>query len=219
MVSFEELIAKRRSIQSYKDIPVEKAKWGKMLVAAGMAPSAGNLQNWRFILVFDKEKIRKISEYCFKQTWISSAPFLVVVCSDTEQMRKYYGERGEHLYAIQNVAAATTLMMLAAEDMGLSTCWVGAFDEHSVGHMFMLPKWLRPVTILTVGYANEEKPVPQRQPVYRYTFIEGYGGSARIADINGPFGNYSLLTKKRVDQVKGFFGDIGSKIANALKGK
>lgn len=212
MASFEEVLSRRRSIQSYKDIPVEKEKWGRMLIAAGMAPSAGNLQNWRFIVVRDRAKIQKISEICYQQTWMNNAPMLVVVCGDVEQTRKFYGERGVHLYAIQNVAAATMCMMLAAEDMGLGTCWVGAFDEHALHHLFMFPKWLRPMAIVTVGYPNEEKPTPVRLPLHRVAFFEKYGGSGRIEDINVSFGNISLVVKKRVTQVQNLLQDIFNKV-------
>jgi nitroreductase len=217
MGSFEDALMKRRSIRAYKDIPVEKEKWGKMVIAGNMAPSSGNLQTWRFILMEEADLRKKVASLCYEQTWMEHAPLHIIICADVDQCKKFYGDRGEHLYAIQNTAAAAENMMLAAADMGLSTCWVGAFDEHRIAQLVQLPSEFRPMIILTVGYANEEKPAPQRHAIYRYTFHKVYGGTGRTKDGNVAMNNVSLVLEKRLRQTKGFFNSIIDKIKRVMK--
>ena len=108
------LIATRRSIRKYKDIPVEWTKMVDILEAGRCAPSCGNLQNWKFIVVTEPEAKHKVAEACVKQYWMEQAPVLIVICSNPDKAEKHYGVRGEKLYSVQNGAAAAMNMILAA---------------------------------------------------------------------------------------------------------
>jgi len=66
------------------------------------------------------------------QGWATKAPVVIVVCADTRPCQARYGDRGSALYAIQDTAAAVENVLLAAVDRGLSSCWIGAFDEAAV---------------------------------------------------------------------------------------
>ena len=112
-------INNRRSIRKYLDRPVEFEKITTILDATIKAPSAGNLQDWRFIIVTDKNLIKQIAGYSIDQYWIQTAPVLIVVCAVPEKHELYYGLRGKRLYNIQDCAAAINTMQLAAVELDL----------------------------------------------------------------------------------------------------
>ncbi len=169
-----EAIAKRRSIRKYQDKDVDDKLIGVLLWAAAQAPSAGNLQDWRFIVVKNKKTKEMLYRAALMQEHVKEAPVLIVVAADLEIQSLRYGKRGELVYALEDCAAAIENMLLAATALGLGTCWVGAFDEEDVKNILRLPDYLRPVAIITVGYPAEE---PEKKEVdySRFAFLEYYG--------------------------------------------
>lgn len=162
----------RRSIRKYKNKEVEKEKILEILEAAIWAPNSGNSQTWRFFVVRNEAIKQKIAKAAYNQQFIAEAPIVIVVCYDKEEMSWYYGKRGVELYAIQDTAAAIQNMLLAAYNLGLGSCWVGAFDEQKIAKILKLPKNYRPVAIVTIGYADE-KPKSSRKPLSKVVkFVE-----------------------------------------------
>jgi len=147
-------IFNRRSIRKYLKKPVEFDKIAVILKAASKAPSAGNLQDYRFIVLTDKGVIRHVADHCTEQYWIAQAPVIIVVCADTDRTEAYYGLRGQRLYSIQNAAAAMQNMLLAAYDLGLGSCWIGSFEEEYLSDALSIPDNIRPQGIITLGYAD-----------------------------------------------------------------
>ena len=145
----------RRSIRKYERREVEKEKLVELLKAATWAPSAGNMQEWRFYVIRNGERRAKMWRACRNQGQVKDASHLIVVCFDRNVAYRSYGKRGEELYAIQDTAAAIQNMMLRAYELGLGTCWVGAFDEGEVARILELPQNIKPVAVVTVGYPNE----------------------------------------------------------------
>ena len=173
----EKAIKTRRSIRKYLDKKVEWEKIGKIIEAASYSPSAGNLQNWQFIVVTDSKKKQEIAEASLKQYWIATAPALIVICNKKQEIRSFYGERGEKLYSIQNCALAAQNIMLTATSLGLANCWVGAFNEEAVSKILKIPPQdIIPEAIITIGYAAEETiKEQQRHPLDRITFFDEWG--------------------------------------------
>lgn len=189
------------------DVPVEMRKIGDILDAGRMAPSAGNLQTWRFVLVVDEDKRRKIADACLQQFWIASAPVHIVVCADTDETKMYYGERGEKLYAVQNAAAAVQNMLLAAHAHGLGAAWVSAFEEGQLSNLLGVPPTYAIQTVIPIGYADEKPLEPAKYRLDVVTFLERFG--ARLIDFNWVLGRYSFHVeralregKKLVEQAK-----------------
>ena len=171
-----ECIRKRRSIRKYQDKPVEWDKVVKIIEAARLAPSSGNIQNWKFIIVREYSSKKKIAHACFDQGWIEEVPVLIVAVVDSEQAERFYGTRGERLYSIQNCAAAIENMLLAATDLGLGSCWVGAFDESLVRTIVQLPEHVIPHAVITIGYADEEPLLPQKKRIEWIIGLEKWVG-------------------------------------------
>ena len=177
-----EAILKRRSIRKYKDIPIEQAKIITLLEAARNAPSGGNIQDWKFIVITDKTRRHDIAEACLKQFWMETAPLYLIIVSNPEKSVKHYGERGRY-YSIQSCAAAAENIILAAVAQGLGTCWVSAFDETLLRQAIRLPERGTPEVIITIGYPDEEVPTPFKTPLESLVFLQRYANRMRSPDL------------------------------------
>jgi len=162
---FLDLAWKRKSIRSYKPDEIPDDALNKLLTAARSAPSAGNCQPWHFYIIKDKEIKAKLTSLAYDQTFISEAPICIIVCADIPRSFKYYSDRGKNLYCIQDTAAAIQNMLLCATDIGLSTCWIGAFDETGVSELMKFDENMRPVALIPIGYAKDDRSRKFRRPL------------------------------------------------------
>jgi len=147
-----------QSVRNFKASSVPEPTLSRILEAASLAPSAGNLQPWYFFVVANEELRNKIADACHDQDQVREAPIAIVVLADPARSNERYGERGAQLYCIQDTAAAIQNMTLAATALGLSTCWVGGFDEVLVQQLVEAPPRLRAVAVICVGYGDEQQP-------------------------------------------------------------
>lgn len=169
------IIKQRRSIRKYLDKEVTDDMIFELLDAARYAPSEGNQQPWEFIIVRDIGVKKQLVAAAYGQMWMLDAPVFIVACINMRLARSVYGERGEKLYGIQSVAAAIQNILLAAESMGLGTCWVGAFTEGRVAILLGCPDHVRPCAIITVGW-SAEKPAPLTLQMHEdYVHLEWFG--------------------------------------------
>jgi len=168
-----DLIRDRRSIREYinKDIPYEDIL--EIIEAARWAPSSGNLQNWYFVIVKNRDTIEKIAK-ATGQEFVKDSNTIIVVCSDDKLVESLYGDRGK-MYAIQNVAAAIQNMLLVATEKGIGTCWVGAFDEDMVKSIIEAPKEISIHAIITLGYYSKKPEPPKRKSLDEIVFFEKWG--------------------------------------------
>jgi len=168
----KDAVKERRSIRKFlsKEIPAEILE--EIKDALIWAPSAGNLQSRKFYFVVNQEIKEKITTAALNQTFIAKAPLVIVACTDN-QIKLRYGERGAGLYSIQDVAVSIMGMMLVAHESGLGSVWVGAFDENKVSKILGLPKNLRPVAIIPIGYpASIPAPPPRVSKEYAIEIIK-----------------------------------------------
>lgn len=169
-MDFWELIKKRRSIRKFDPgKPVTDEQINKILEAAIWAPSAGNTQCWRFFVVRDTEVKDQLAVRAGHQPFINDAPVAIVVCADLNHIGKSYGGRGRDTFALQDTAAAIQNMLLAITDLGLSSCWVGAFDEGRAANILKLENGIRPLVILPVAYPLDNPNPPRRKSVDEVT--------------------------------------------------
>jgi nitroreductase len=178
-VDILEIVKDRRSVREYRPDPVPQEAIDDLVEALRWAPSAGNLQSRKFYLVYNERirqalsaaagrrdavgRLKKLVKGMLGRNPLTSAPLVVVACLD-RSIAARYGERGELLYAIQDVAASLMNMMLTAHSRGLGTVWMGAFDEHAVATVMNLPGNLRPVALVPVGYPARVPLPPMRIP-------------------------------------------------------
>lgn len=171
-------IQTRRTIRQYKPKEIAKDQLGILIDAARYAPSAGNLQNWRFIAVRDPAVKSQLSDACVQQVFIEQAPLVIVIVSDLDKAGSFYGQRGKDVYSRQNAAAAAQNIILAAHDIGLSSCFVSALDEAMIARALGLPENIRAEVVIPIGYADEQVPVPPRLPINEgLVFLDTWGNS------------------------------------------
>ncbi len=148
-MNFFSLIKKRSSIRAYKERPLSEEKVEKLLNAANSAPSAGNLQSYRILVIKSEEVKERLVKAAHGQKFISQAPIVFAFLQDEARSRDRYGDRGE-LYSLQDGTIAATYLQLAAVEMGLGSCWVGAYDDDQVSEILSTQK--SPLSLIPVGY-------------------------------------------------------------------
>ncbi len=167
-----EAIKRRRSVRAYLDKEVEEEKVRKILEAAREAPSASNRQEWRFVVVQEKSKRQALMQAAKGQAFVAQAPVVIVCCADTDN---HIMSCGQLCYPI-DVAIAIDHMTLMAVELGLGTCWVGAFYEDEVKRILSIPESIRVVELLTVGYPQQEPDYRKdRLPLESIVFYEKWG--------------------------------------------
>jgi len=202
------------------DVEVDIDKVGMLLEAAKAAPSSGNLQNWKFIVVTHEDAKNKLADAAFQQYWIATAPVIIVACAEIEKIENYYGIRGEKLYAIQNCAAAVENILLMAHNIGLGACWVSAFDETMVARTLGIPPTSRAQAIIPVGYPDEEIPEPMEYTVENVTYIERWAN--RIKDFpmfihdHNIIGRAKETLEKKIEKAKGKYSPKTSKYSSKV---
>lgn len=168
-MEFYDLILKRKSVRKYDKEPIPEKILKKILEAARVAPSAKNIQPWRFIVVKDPAMKRKVAEACHNQLFMTEADVIVCGCA-LEKIA--YGRMGDYMNSFPiDLAIALDHMILAATSEGLGTCWIGAFDEQKVKEALQVPKEVRVVALTPIGYPAEE---PKARPRKDLKEIVGY---------------------------------------------
>jgi len=168
-MEFSEVLKKRRSVRHFSNkLVVNDEDLTALLEAAVSAPTAGNIQPWRFVVVRSPEARERLAG-ALSQRWATGAPAVIAVCVDPRPCAARYGDRGEYLYSLQDTAAAAENILLAAVDRGLASCWVGAFDEQAVASAIGLTSPLTPVALLLIGYSAESSTRPARRPLSEIT--------------------------------------------------
>lgn len=154
-------IQNRYSVRAYQKRPVEKQKLLNILEAAHLAPSANNVQEWRFVVVQDAELRKKLMSAANNQTFVGEAPVVIACCA----IKADYAMRcGQLAYPI-DVAIAMEHMALQAVEEGLGTCWIGSFFEDRVKTILGIPKEARVVELLTLGYPQDSPKTKKRLPL------------------------------------------------------
>lgn len=147
-----EAVLGRRSVRKFENKPLEDGQLEKLLEAARWAPSAGNMQPWRFVVVTGDGTKRQLAADSYGQMFVAEVPVVIGVLAIPEESARRYGDRGRRLYSIQDTAAAVQNILLTAYGMGLGTCWVGAFDDNAVARTLKCGPEEVPVALVPVGW-------------------------------------------------------------------
>ena len=206
-----ECIKTRRSIRKFLDLPLPRDILTNIVDAGRYAPSSGNLQDWKFVVVLKPDLIKKVAEACLQQYWMESAAAIVIVCSEPEKNKRFYGLRGERLYTIQDCAASAQNILLTAHSLGVGACWVGAFDEDMIKRTFGIPDEVRPQAIIALGYADEKVPVPPKYPIEIVFYFNRWRG--RIEDVDKYLGYTSVKIAQGVEKGKELAKKAGASLS------
>ena len=157
------LIEERHSIRAYQQREVEDDKLRNLLHAANRAPSAGDLQAYQIVAVRSPSVRQALARAALDQGSVAQAPVVLVFLADPGRARGKYGHRGETLYSLQDATIACAYAQLAARDLGLGACWVGAFRKDAVREAIGSPPEQVPVALLPLGYPAEEPRIAPRR--------------------------------------------------------
>ena len=178
-----EAIKTRRSIRHYKLDPLGEEQINAVLEAARWAPSWGNTQCWRFIVVKDEEKKAKLAETL--TSWnpararlsVKKAPVVIAACAELGQSGFEEGipstDKGD--WYMFDVALAMQNLALAAHSFGLGTVHVGAFDAQEAAKILNVPQGVTVVEMMPLGYPEREGKAPSRKELSELVFHESYG--------------------------------------------
>ncbi len=154
-MEFKELLQARHSVRKFRGEQVSEELIEKIFEAVRTSPSAGNFQAYEIYVVSGEARMRALAAATFNHDWIAQVPMALVVCTHAARC-EYDGK--EH-WALQDASIAATLAHLAIVDLGLATCWVGAFLPSKVAAVIDAAEAHVPLAVLPVGYADE---VPQQ---------------------------------------------------------
>ncbi|MFH1801645.1 MAG: nitroreductase family protein [archaeon] len=150
------VIKERRSIRRFSK--GKKADWRDIIECidfARYAPMAGNKFTLKFIIVDDKDKIKKISEFC-QQPFVGTADYIVIACTDPSLTQNAY-EQFADKFCRQQAGAAIQNFLLKITEKGLATCWVGYFAEELIKEELRIPPHVSVEAVFPVGYESEVK--------------------------------------------------------------
>ena len=162
-MEFATLIEERHSTRACQRMPVEQEKLDKILHAANRAPSAGDLQAYSIVVVRSLAVRKALAEAAVDQQFVAQAPLVLVFVAEPARSSEKYGHRGENLYAIQDATIACAYAQLAAHDLGLAACWVGAFRTRDVREVVGATEEQVPIALLPMGYAAESPFITPRR--------------------------------------------------------
>jgi nitroreductase len=162
-----EAIRKRYSCRSYQDKAIEQEKLECLFEAARLAPSAKNLQDWRFVVATDRQTRRQLAQAANNQKFLEDAAAVIVACSNSDHVMRC----GQPVAPI-DVAIALEHIALQAAQSGLATCWIGSFYPEKVRAVLHIPDDIAVVELMALGYPADKPKEPIRQPMDRIVCYE-----------------------------------------------
>ena len=192
-----DLIVKRKSIRSYRNTPIPDQDRSSILEAMRRAPTAGNQTLYSVIQVEDIHKKRQLADSCDHQPFIAEAPWILVFLADLQRMYDFLNasnierlitegiapparpQEGDVLLACCDALIAAHTAVIAAESLGIGSCYIGDILENyeKVRALLSLPRYTLPITLVTFGYPTDQqknRPATARMPLEQFVFTDSY---------------------------------------------
>ena len=174
----KEAIAKRRSIRAFKSTPIDKKDLDTILEAGRLAPSWANTQTWRFVVVQDEDARNKLADNaCAPESRnnkvLKQAPVVIAVCSELNRAGFRDGKAStnkEGSWFMFDAGITCENMVLQAEELGIGTLYIGAFDAEKAGEALEVPEGYACVLLLPIGYADEQPEARPRKEISEIVF-------------------------------------------------
>ncbi len=155
-----EAIRRRYSCRHYEDKPLSEEQLAAILEAARQAPSAKNLQDWRFVVVREKAARERLAVAANEQMFLAEAGAIVVACTVSDHVMRC----GQAIGPI-DVSIALEHMCLQATELGLATCWIGSFYPDKVRAVVGIADGVEIIELLAVGHPADEPKEHRREPL------------------------------------------------------
>ena len=163
-------ISQRCSVRAYKAKDFEEDKLKKVLEAARLSPSASNRQDWKFVVVRNKEAKKRLAKAASGQSFIGEAPVVIVACGTEPKGMLACGQPAHTV----DVSIALAYMILQAYELGLGTCWIGAFSEEETKKILSIPEDVRVVAMTPLGYPDQSPSQKSRKSLDQIVCYEKY---------------------------------------------
>jgi len=165
---FQKLIQKRRSIRRFLEKPVDREKILTCIEAARLAPSADNVQPWRFLVIDDPEIKNKLAKEVFSgihfiSKFASKAPVLILILARLDIIANRIGKQIQNIsYYLIDIGISGEHFVLQAEELGLGTCWIGWFNPRKARKVLKIPRKYKIVSLMALGH-YEKRPKKERK--------------------------------------------------------
>lgn len=176
-----EAIKNRVSIRNYKSDPVDPNAIIKIVEAARMAPSWGNKQCWKVVVVdshVEKKVIGKTTGQMNIAKACEDAPYVLVLCANPKES----GLKNGMEYYLFDSGAMMENLVLAAHAEGLSTCMVGFFDEKAIRGILNIPEKYKVIAFTPLGYSAENVSTRTRKKLDEILFYNTWGKEFNIIE-------------------------------------
>ena len=169
-MKFQELIEARYSVRAYKPDPVEDAKLQQVLEAARLAPTAVNRQPFQLIVIHTKGREEELNRI-YGRDWFVQPPLVICICGVPALA---WSRMDGMNYCAVDVTIAMDHLILAATELGLGTCWIGAFDPDAAREVLGLPDTVEPIAFTPLGYPADEPRQKKRKPLSELVRYENW---------------------------------------------
>lgn len=198
-----DVIRKRRSVRAFSDRPVSRELLESLVEAACWAPTASNVQAWRFCVADDPDLVRKLD--MVSPGLSGKPPVIVVALSDRDYARAKGGAKAADEFAALDVAYACENLMLAAADAGLGTCAIKSYNDDAVRSLLDVPENLVVELLISLGYPDPAKAprAPKRKPqeeVLRFNECASWGAEAETPGPGHPDQSVEKPAVRHVDE-------------------
>lgn len=152
-MSYFDLIEQRHSVRSYKSDPVEEEKLNKILEAARLAPTACNAQPFKVVVIYTKDHEEQLKKIYGREFFVQAPVVLGIFSAPKKGWSRSDGKN----YTDVDAAIVADHIVLAATELGLGTCWIGAFDAAAAREIIGLGEGYEPVTFIPIGYTDNNE--------------------------------------------------------------
>ena len=157
-----EYIKRRRTHKKFLNKKISKSKLNQILDSITHAPNAGNLQNWRLIIIENQETKERLVKASYDQEWVAQSSITIVICSDNEDIERFFGKKNSKKFGTQGCAAGIQNMLLKSEELGIASSWCAISNEKLVREILKIPDKIHLEAIICLGYSSEKPITPRR---------------------------------------------------------
>lgn len=172
--SVKSSILSRRSVRSYSSYKPPYRLIFDIVNTATSTPRPGNIVPFHTIIVQDKEVITTVANLSYQQSWITQAPYLLIITSDQTEMNRLYPDISQR-FTTQTSASYITNILLLCEASGLGCCWVESMQEEILKDYLNIPQSCEIHAILPVGYSKETTTKPSSPSIINLISFDSYG--------------------------------------------
>lgn len=158
----------RKSVRVYEERPIASEDKKQILQAAMEAPTAGNQQMYTILDITDQALKERLAESCDHQPFIAKAPMVLIFCADYQKWVDAFSEGGANprkpgagdlMLAVSDTLIAAQNAVVAAESLGIGSCYIGDIMEQCELHreLLNLPEYVFPAAMLVFGYPTEQQ--------------------------------------------------------------